>query len=70
MHMLHEGVSCGELSAPDNGAVRIVGNGVVAVYSCDEAYTLSSRSLTFCQENGEWLGEEPECIRKYTCIYQ
>ena len=38
----------------------------VAVYQCDEGYTLQGQAITACLENGTWSGPTPTCAREWT----
>ena len=58
---------CGFLEDPENGVVMLSGNtvGSTATYECDAGYVLVGGEETrTCQENGQWSGAAPSCIRK------
>ena len=38
----------------------------VAVYQCDEGYTLQGQTIAACLENGTWSGPTPTCAREWT----
>ena len=38
----------------------------VAVYQCDEGYTLQGQAIAACLENGTWSGPTPTCAREWT----
>ena len=62
------GIECDILTAPDNGNIiigpRTVGS--LAIYICDDGYTLSIPSPAYrqCQVNGSWSRVKPTCNRK------
>lgn len=60
------GVNCDRLDAPDNGQIRLTGTtlGSRAMYICNKGFMLEGDALRTCQENGEWSGEDPICMRK------
>ena len=37
----------------------------VAVYQCNEGYTLQGQAITACQANGTWSGTTPTCEREW-----
>ena len=59
-------VDCGFPEGISHGSYKLQGNntrhGAVAAYYCKENWKISShRSRRFCQENGTWSGEVPQC---------
>ena len=61
-------VDCMDPLAPTNGTVdtsRGTTYQSVAVYQCDEGYTLQGQSITACLENGTWSGPTPTCVREW-----
>ena len=58
-------VRCGRLENPEFGSVRLTGTtvGSKATYSCIDGYILEGLQFRFCQQDGEWSGEEPTCRR-------
>ncbi len=59
-------VSCGSLSNPANGQCSTTGTVYqsIASYSCNTGYILSGVQSQTCQDNGQWSGSAPECVRK------
>ena len=51
---------------PDNGQVNESGfePGSIATYTCNSGYSLSGQPKRECQNDGEWDGDAPTCIRK------
>lgn len=62
-------IECEELLPPDNGSIiigpRTVGS--LAIYLCDDGFTLSIPSPAFrrCGMIGLWSGTPPMCDRKH-----
>ena len=56
-------ISCGNLSNPVNGEVRVDGStfGSQANYNCSEGYLLNGNSTRMCLADGQWSGSEPSC---------
>lgn len=56
-------VTCGPLEFPLNGRVIQTGTvfGSIALYNCDEGYTLTGSVTRTCQPVGLWSGIEPYC---------
>ena len=54
------------LSAPENGRIFIFGTkvGSSVSYVCNSGYIRVGLLRRMCQENGEWTGEDPLCLRK------
>lgn len=61
---------CPLLTAPENGGVAVTGDsiGSVAVYVCDEGFSLIGDSPRICGANGEWSGSEPVCVLISKCM--
>ena len=51
---------------PDNGQVNENGfePGNIATYTCNSGYSLSGQPTRECQNNGDWDGDAPTCVRK------
>lgn len=49
-----------------NGAVNVqkTKTGEQVVYTCNENFNLAGDKIRYCQANGTWSGEHPECISK------
>ena len=63
-------IVCPELEHPDNGNIRLMdtSGGLLATYSCDDGYTISSTvdGIRVCsQTSGEWSGIAPICISEF-----
>ena len=58
-------IDCGNLRDPRNGNVDLTGTtvGSQAIYSCDIDFILQGNIVRKCQNNAEWSGKEPICIR-------
>ena len=55
---------CPSLQSPTNGNVEFSDS--VAVYECDSGYQLDGPAQRLCDnDTAEWVGSEPQCIRKY-----
>ena len=63
-------VNCGQLDTPLNGRVILTGMifGSIALYNCDEGYTLTGSVTRTCQPIGLWSGIEPYCAGEYMCM--
>ena len=63
-------VDCGNLPDPTNG--RVVLSGTIfrstATYQCFSGYTISGTETRTCQDDGEWSGVAPTCIRELTLL--
>ncbi len=61
---------CPELGDPVNGSVDVDGNtpGSTASYECGDGFALVGNQSRVCLDNGEWSGEEPQCIRMFICL--
>ncbi|KAF7661677.1 hypothetical protein LDENG_00254980 [Lucifuga dentata] len=57
-------ISCGWLSPPSNGTKEGTTylKGAKVRLSCDEGFTLEGPEVRMCQENGQWSGEDTNCI--------
>ena len=72
-------VPCPEISAPDNGQVRVIRDNVdigsratfgdEAEFSCDTGYQLIGDVAIACQSDGRWSGSRtPHCRRKWATV--
>ena len=64
-------MDCGPLPDIPNGQVDISPDtniGSSAVYACDFGYVLVGDEKRYCQDDGTWSGQEPICVRKFTCV--
>ncbi|XP_069325922.1 inactive serine protease PAMR1 isoform X3 [Eulemur rufifrons] len=66
--------NCSDLGGPVNGYKKITGGpglinghyvkiGTVVSFFCNNSYVLSGNEKRTCQENGEWSGKQPICIK-------
>ena len=57
---------CPSLTDPKNGTVNEGGfvPGSIATYTCDSGYSLDGSETRECQDDGNWDGVAPTCIRK------
>ncbi|XP_029300731.1 LOW QUALITY PROTEIN: sushi domain-containing protein 2-like [Cottoperca gobio] len=57
-------ISCGWLSPPSNGTKdgTTYLQGFKVQLSCDDGYTLKGSAVRVCQENGQWSGEDTNCV--------
>ena len=57
---------CPALQAPVNGDVFVFGTTVnsSATYSCRAGFELVGLVRRVCQSNGEWSGEDTQCLRE------
>ena len=62
---------CGGL-AIENGVVDVNMSveGNVAVYTCNDGFSLNGGSRSVCQSTGVWNGTAPTCQRTYSYIQQ
>ena len=62
-------VNCGQLDSPLNGRVIQTGMifGSIALYNCDEGFTLTGSVTRTCQPIGLWSGIEPYCAGECVC---
>ena len=70
LHYVSLGVFCPSLEDPDNGNVTVPSTefGAVATYTCiNSSFYLNGPDTRECQANGNWSGDEPQCISK--CFY-
>lgn len=56
-------VDCGDLADPGNGTVLLALTtfSEVAIYECNENYTLEGTQNRICQDDGNWSGNPPTC---------
>ncbi len=59
--------NCGDLTSVENGEVsQTYPDGGVATYTCNPGYDIvSGDGQRTCQDNGQWTGTEPACMRMY-----
>ena len=59
-------VPCPDLTDPENGQVAVNGfaPGDIATYTCNSGYSLSGPETRECQDDSNWSGVVPTCIRK------
>ena len=55
-------------STPTNGTVdcnegHVAGTGTRVMYSCNRGYALLGSIYRACQENGNWTGAPPTCVK-------
>lgn len=66
--------NCSDLGGPVNGYKKITGGpgllnehhvkiGTVVSFFCNGSYVLSGNEKRTCQQNGEWSGKQPVCIK-------
>lgn len=66
--------NCSDLGGPVNGYKKITGGpgllnerhvkiGTVVSFFCNSSYVLSGNEKRTCQQNGEWSGKQPVCIK-------
>ncbi|XP_044030297.1 sushi domain-containing protein 2-like isoform X1 [Siniperca chuatsi] len=57
-------ISCGWLSPPNNGKKEGTTylQGAKVQLSCDEGYTLKGSAERICQQNGQWSGQDTNCV--------
>lgn len=62
-------VDCGQPKSIANGNYQLVNMTTnylsVALYSCNDNYTLVGNNKMICSHNNRWTGKEPQCSRKY-----
>lgn len=60
------GIDCGTLSPPVNGSIIISDTslGAMAVYSCQNGFSLVGNSNRTCLVNSTWSGVDPICQSK------
>ena len=56
-------VICPALDIPGNGNINITGRtfGRMAIYSCNDGYTMNGETIRICQSEGSWSGSVPIC---------
>ena len=59
-------IQCLYLENPPNGSVYVNGStpGSIATYTCIDYFVLVGAASRVCQDNGQWSGNTPECLRK------
>ena len=66
--------NCSDPGGPVNGYKKITGGpglihgryakiGTVLTFFCNSSYVLSGNEMRTCQQNGEWSGKQPICIK-------
>ena len=66
--------NCSDPGDPVNGYKKITGGpglihghyakiGTVLTFFCNSSYVLSGNEMRTCQQNGEWSGKQPICIK-------
>ena len=66
--------NCSDPGDPVNGYKKITGGpglingryakiGTVLTFFCNNSYVLSGNEMRTCQQNGEWSGKQPICIK-------
>ena len=68
LDLLYTAVDCMDPPALTSGTVdtsRGTTYQSVAVYQCDEGYTLQGQAITACLDNGTWSGPTPTCAREW-----
>ncbi|KAM5247050.1 inactive serine protease PAMR1 isoform 3-T3 [Ctenodactylus gundi] len=71
---LLEEKNCSDLGGPINGYKKVTGGpgllegryakiGTVMSFFCNNSYVLSGNEKRTCQQNGEWSGKQPICIK-------
>ncbi len=63
---------CVDLEDPENGRVNVSADavvGTVAIYMCNEGFTLNGTQTRVCESDGRWSGIEPECEGKILVPY-
>nr|XP_045013443.1 inactive serine protease PAMR1 isoform X1 [Jaculus jaculus] len=71
---LLEEKNCSDLGGPVNGYKKITGGpgllnghhvklGTVVSFFCNNSYVLSGSEKRTCQQNGQWSGKQPVCIK-------
>jgi len=58
--------NCSALASPTNGAVSPAAGytGVLALYTCNQGYSLTGANRTICQTNSTWSAVAPTCTAK------
>ena len=59
-------VVCSSLKDPKDGRVSFQSTvfGSVALYFCEQGFTINGEESRTCALNGEWTGKQPTCERK------
>lgn len=66
--------NCSDLGGPVNGYKKITGGpgllngrhvkiGTIVSFFCNGSYVLSGNEKRTCQQDGEWSGKQPVCIK-------
>lgn len=66
--------NCSDPGGPVNGYKKITGGpglingrhakiGTIVTFFCNNSYVLSGNEKRTCQQNGEWSGKQPICIK-------
>lgn len=66
MTLNFSGILCPVLENPANGKVLIGTRvpGSTALYTCNSGYKVVGEDTRNCQNNGDWSGQAPICMRK------
>ncbi|MBV98922.1 Inactive serine protease PAMR1, partial [Eschrichtius robustus] len=76
-HTVLEERNCSDPGDPVNGYKKITGGpglingryakiGTVLTFFCNNSYVLSGNEMRTCQQNGEWSGKQPICIKAFS----
>ena len=68
---LHFIGSCGDPTRLPNGHLEYtnITEGSRVTFKCSPGYILSGDTFRFCQSNGQWSNEHPECISKLLATF-
>eukprot|EP00117_Sycon_ciliatum_P002421 scpid7190/ scgid3720/ Fibrillin-1 len=60
---------CDDLNNPLHGTVRIFGSGVgaIAIYFCNSGFNIAGGRIRYCEDGGQWTGQEPMCNDRDEC---
>ena len=71
IYLFYTAVDCGDLSDPLNGVVTYASTTFttgLAIYECNENYTLNGNLSRICQADGSWSGVSPVCDGEFITI--
>lgn len=71
-YFLYSAIDCGQLSAPDFGAINVTSTtfGSTASYVCNTGYRLvGAGSIRTCTATGDWSPAAPTCQSKMIIVY-